>query len=294
MKIAIYGSRRQHSSLPQVRAFFEEARRRGAELILHRKLYEHLREEMPDFMAEVECETVEELGPEAAADYAVSLGGDGTFLRTAAWIGSRCIPIIGVNTGHLGYLAALDIADLPHLPEALAKASVLFRVEKRSLIEVDCEAVRRKRLWPYALNEVALMKEESASMIVAETWLGDEPLAEYRADGLLVSTPTGSTAYNLSVGGPLVEPELDVHIISPVAAHSLAMRPLVVGGGDPLRIVPGGRAPYVRLALDGRSVSVAKGEEIVLRRGPFHTLVMQLRTRSFTDTLRTKLHWGDE
>lgn len=294
MKIAIYGSRRQHGSLAQVRAFFEDARRRGAELVVHRKLYTHLMEEMPEFMAGVRCETVEALEPEQTADYAVSLGGDGTFLRTAAWIGARRIPIIGVNTGHLGYLAALDIADLPLLPEALEKASVLFRVESRSLIEVDCEAVRRKNVWPYALNEVALTKEESASMIVAETWLGDEPLAEYRADGLLVSTPTGSTAYNLSVGGPLVEPELDVHIISPIAAHSLAMRPLVVGSGNPLRIVPGGRAPFVRLSLDGRSVAVAKGEEIVLRRAAFPTLVMQLRTRSFTDTLRNKLHWGDE
>ncbi|MDE6311710.1 MAG: NAD(+)/NADH kinase [Muribaculaceae bacterium] len=293
MRIAIYGSRRQHDSLAEVSAFLSDASRRGIELTIHRKLFKHLREEMPAFMSGIACRVVDELG-DSVADYAVSLGGDGTFLRTAAWVGSRMIPIIGVNTGHLGYLAALDIADLPLLPEVLGRASETFRIEHRSLIEVECEAVREKGLWPYALNEVAVMKEESASMIVAETWIGDESLAEYRADGLIVCTPTGSTAYNLSVGGPLVDPELDVHVISPIACHSLAMRPLVVGSRRPLRILPGGRAPFVRLAIDGRSVPVANGEEIVLRRAPFPTLVAQLRSRTFTDTLRHKLHWADE
>lgn len=293
MRIAIYGSRRQHDNLTEVRAFFDACARAGVGLVLHRKLFRHLGEEMPDAVAAMDCAVVDELG-DIRPDYAVSLGGDGTFLRTAAWVGDREIPIIGVNTGHLGYLAALDIADMPMLLLALENAGELFRIEPRSLIGVGCPSLHFHNIWPYALNEVALTKEETASMIVADTWLGDEHLAEYRADGILVSTPTGSTAYNLSVGGPLVEPGLDVHIIAPVAAHSLSMRPLVVGGARPLRIIAGGRAPHMRLAIDGRSLRVENGEEIVLSRAPFRTMVMQAKARTFSDTLRRKLHWGDE
>lgn len=293
MKIAIYGSRRQHANLTEVRAFLEACIRAGVELTFHRKLFRHLEEEIPDAVASLECIVVDDFGT-TEADFVVSLGGDGTFLRTAAWVGVREIPIVGVNTGHLGYLAALDISDLPLLPAALAHASDFFRVEGRSLIAVECPSLRPDGIWPYALNEVALIKEESASMIVTDMWIGDEHLAEYRADGILVSTPTGSTAYNLSVGGPLVEPELDVHIIAPIAAHSLSMRPLVVGGKRPLRLIPGGRSAHMRLAIDGRSLRVENGEEIILRRAPFRTMVMQGKGRTFSDTLRRKLHWGDE
>ena len=293
MKIAIYGSRRQHDNLAAIRAFLKAAAREGVGLVFHRKLFRHLQEEMPADMAALRCEVVDEFEGRSA-DFAISLGGDGTFLRTAAWVGAREIPIVGVNTGHLGYLAALDIADLPALPSALAGAEEIFRVEPRSLIEVSCPSLEHHRVWPFALNEVALTKEETASMIVADTWLGSEHLAEYRADGILFSTPTGSTAYSLSVGGPLVEPELDVHIIAPIAAHSLSMRPLVVGGGRPLRVIPGGRAPHMRLSIDGRSLRVENGEEITLRRAPFRTIVLQRKDRSFSDTLRLKLHWGEE
>lgn len=292
MKIAIYGSRRQHDNLQQLRGFLEAAASRGHELIFHRKLYRHLMEEIPGEMSQRHYEVVDSLGS-LQPQYAVSLGGDGTFLRTAAWVGSREIPIVGVNTGHLGYLAPLAIDDLPLLPLALENAAELFRVEPRTLIEVRCPSLEGRDIWPYALNEVALIKEETASMIVADTWIGDEHLAEYRADGVLVSTPTGSTAYNLSVGGPLVEPDLDVFIIAPVAAHSLSMRPLVVGSGRTLRIIPGGRATHMRLAVDGRSLEVENGETIELMKAPFRTPVMQARGHSFTDTLRRKLHWSD-
>ena len=145
----------------------------------------------------------------------------------------------------------------------------------------------------YALNEVAISKEESASMINAEVSLGETPLAEYRADGLIVCTSTGSTAYNLSVGGPIVEPTLDVCVISPVAAHSLSMRPLVVGLSQPVRIVPTGRARHIRLALDGRSVLVDAGTPVELSKAPFDVLVMQVADHTFADTLRKKLHWGE-
>lgn len=130
-------------------------------------------------------------------------------------------------------------------------------------------------------------------MIEARVSVGNLPLAEYRADGLILSTPTGSTAYNLSVGGPIVQPTLDVCVISPVAAHSLSMRPLVIDGGAPVTIVPEGRARHVRIALDGRSTLLDVGSPVVLIRAPFKVLVMQAAGHTFADTIRRKLHWGE-
>ena len=293
MTIAVYGSRRQHDNLSQLRAFIRAAAQANIRLLVHTKLFRHIKEEMPDAFEGADAREVVDIDA-LCPDYAVSIGGDGTFLRTAAWVGDRNIPILGVNTGHLGFLSALDCGDLPLIPLALTNADELFRIEPRSLIHVSSPSLDASGVWPYALNEVALLKEETASMIVANTHIGAEPLANYYADGLIVSTPTGSTAYNLSIGGPLVQPDLDVHIIAPVAAHSLSMRPLVVGTSKPITIIPGGRAPHLRLAIDGRSLRVNNGETIIITRAPFQIRILQGKTHTFTDTLRRKLHWGEE
>lgn len=287
MKIVIYGSRRQQSALSEVARFLEVLSRRGDEVTMHPKLYRHLEEYIPSALAAVVCGDSAQ-APDA--DLAVSLGGDGTFLRTAQWLNGREVPVVGVNTGHLGYLAALSIAQLPELPGLIA--TDYLRVERRSVLEVLSpdlpEAIGR-----YALNEVAIAKEESASMITACVSLNGTPLADYRADGLLVCTSTGSTAYNLSVGGPLVAPTLDLCVISPVAAHSLSMRPLVIGGADSIAIEPRSRARHIRLAVDGRSVLLDEGTPVRLALAPFKVLVMQPSEHTFADTLREKLHWGE-
>lgn len=287
MKIAIYGSRRQYGAFAEVASFLHVLSDRGDVVMMHHKLYNHLREEIPSALGGVVCVGV---GSCVEADLAVSLGGDGTFLRTVQWLGGRQIPIVGVNTGHLGYLAALSIDQLPNLPTLIA--GDYLRIERRSLLHVSAPTLPPE-VGAYALNEVAISKEESASMINAEVTLGDTPLASYRADGLIVCTSTGSTAYNLSVGGPIVEPTLDVCVISPVAAHSLSMRPLVVGLSQPVTIVPTSRARHIRLALDGRSVLVEAGTPVVLSKASFQVLVMQVAGHTFADTLRQKLHWGE-
>ncbi len=288
MIIAIYGSRRQYGVFDYVAAFLDKLRRRGDSVVMHRKLYVHLLEHIPEAVRDVAL-VVD--GPDFSADLAVSLGGDGTFLRTAMWVGEKEIPIVGVNTGHLGYLAALAIDQLSMLPELIADD--YLRIERRSLLQVTSPALPLG-VGCYALNEVAISKEESASMIQAAVSLGDQPLADYRADGLIVCTSTGSTAYNLSVGGPIVQPTLDVCVISPVAAHSLSMRPLVVNAATSITIVPGGRAAHIRLALDGRSTLVDVGTPVVIRQAPFKVLVMQTADHTFADTLRSKLHWGEQ
>ncbi len=287
MKIAIYGSRRQYGAFAEVSAFLKVLAGRGDSVFMHHKLYRHLHDEIPEALGGVVCVEADE---SVEADLAVSLGGDGTFLRTAQWLAPQQVPVVGVNTGHLGYLTALTIAQLPELPELIA--GDYLRIERRSLLRVTSPKLPPE-VGMYALNEVAISKEESASMINAEVSLGETPLAEYRADGLIVCTSTGSTAYNLSVGGPIVEPTLDVCVISPVAAHSLSMRPLVVGLSQPVRIVPTGRARHIRLALDGRSVLVDAGTPVELSKAPFDVLVMQVADHTFADTLRKKLHWGE-
>ncbi|MDE5683316.1 MAG: NAD(+)/NADH kinase [Muribaculaceae bacterium] len=286
MRIAIYGSRRQQEAAPTVARFLETLHSKGVETVMHRKLYRHLLEVIPESLTHVG--TVTET-PRFTADMAVSLGGDGTFLRTAMWVADKQIPIVGVNTGHLGYLTSLTIGQLPSLLDMVA--SDRFRIERRSLIHLDAPFLG-EHFYPYALNEFALTREDTASMISARVSVDGVDLGDYRADGLLVCTSTGSTAYNLSVGGPIVQPTVDVHVIAPVAAHSLAMRPLVVDGAAEIAIVPSGRANRVRLALDGRSADVDMGTRICLSKAPFKVLVMQLADHTFADALREKLHWG--
>ncbi len=285
--IAIFGSRRQQPYLPQIEAFLGNVAAKGIRVLMHSKLYDHLAELAHHTLAGVErCSSAETI----SADLAVSLGGDGTFLRTAQWVGPQGIPIVGVNTGHLGYLAALSIDRLPDLPELIANDA--FVVEYRAMLSVDSPDLPAG-VGRYALNEIALSKEESASMIYAAVSLDGEPLADYKADGLLVATPTGSTAYNLSVGGPIVQPTVAVWGLSPVAAHSLSMRPMVVDARSKISIIPSGRSPHVRLAIDGRSVIIENGTEICLSQAPFKLAVLQLRDHTFADILRRKLHWAE-
>lgn len=286
MKIAIYGSRRQHSAIAGIARFLDVLRGRGIAIAMHQKLLAHLAEIAPDIIG-----GVAEAATPAGADLVVSLGGDGTFLRSAVWVCDLEIPIVGVNTGHLGFLSAMSLEELPHLPELIENDR--FRLESRTLLCLS-QPQMPDFVGRYALNDISITKEESASMISAAVSLDGIFLADYRADGLIICTSTGSTAYSMSVGGPIVQPTVDVNVISPVAAHSLSMRPLVVDGRSRISIVPQGRSSQVRVALDGRSAPVDMGTEIVISRAPFCVKVLQKADHSFADTLRSKLHWGEQ
>jgi NAD+ kinase len=166
-----------------------------------------------------------------------------------------------------------------------------YLIEKRSLISVEgvSELENRNR---YALNEVAILKQDNASMITLETTVGGRLLANYRGDGLILATPTGSTGYNLSVGGPIIEPTAPNWVISPIAAHSLTIRPLVVSNESVIKATTTSRATNYRLSLDGRSITLPEGSSITLRKAPFGIKVAQRLNHHFTDTLRNKLLWG--
>ncbi len=285
--IAIFGSRRQQPFVSYIQTFIAAIHGKGIHIVMHHKLYDHLAGIVPAALDGVERHSGDST---VSADLAVSLGGDGTFLRTAQWVGPQGIPVVGVNTGHLGYLSALPVDRLPELPDLIAADA--FAIERRPMLCIDSPAMP-PQVGRYALNEIALSKEESASMIYAEVCVGGTPLADYKADGLIIATSTGSTAYNLSVGGPIVQPTVPVWILSPVAAHSLSMRPMVVDAASDITVVPSGRAPHVRLAVDGRSMIIDCGTEIKISRAPFDLAVLQLKDHTFADTLRRKLHWAE-
>lgn len=284
MTIAIYGSKRQDATaINALKAFLLSLRQKGIRSVMHGKLYRFLcqTDRAAADLADTVCDT-----PDFCADLAVSLGGDGTFLRTTAWVGRREIPIVGVNTGHVGYLAALSIGQLPRLTDLIAADALA--VERRILVEVSCPALPDDA-WPYALNEAVVSKMDNASMIEAEVRIDGHLMAHYRADGLIAATPTGSTAYNLSVGGPIIQPTVNAFAISPVAAHSLSMRPMVVDADSVLSVVTGGRSDHARLALDGRCYTIPTGAPVTIRKAPFHTLILQPSSHSFAQTLREKL-----
>lgn len=287
MKIAVYGSRRLSAWTDPIRLFLAQLASRGIEVVMHSKIYEHLRQTMPEAVVAV-GEVVSD--DRFSADLAVSLGGDGTMLRTAVWVGDKEIPLIGFNAGHLGFLTVAPISELPDMLGTLDADG--YRMERRSLLQVVEPALPA---WcaPYALNEIALGKVENSSMITARVTIDGSPLADYRADGLIVCTATGSTAYNLSVGGPIVQPTLDVCVLAPVAAHSLSMRPMVVSADAQIEIQAEARASHVRLSLDSRSLELAAGTTIALRRAPFGVRLLQPADRLFATILRDKLHWAE-
>lgn len=284
MRLAIYGSKRQDDYLPLIEEFLNAISSHGDNVVMHAKLYHYLLHLMPRALKCVErvCDTCD-----FTADYVVSLGGDGSFLRTAAWVGSKGIPVVGVNSGHLGFLASLDILELPQLPEILSRKE--FTVEDLALLEV---VEPRVPGWPFALNEVTVTKSDSSSIIEVDVQVDGTELARYRADGLIISTPTGSTAYNLSVGGPILAPDTPAIVMSPIAAHSLSMRPLVLSNRVVLTMKCESRSSHYRISLDGRAVSFPLEEPVKLRKAPFSIRAIRLKDRNFPETLRNKLAWG--
>lgn len=286
MKVAIYGNMYQEDYLNQLSDFLEALSHSEIKVEIESKFYNYLSRMLP---TELSVDGVI-VGSDFEADMAISIGGDGTFLRTARWVGDKQIPILGINTGHLGYLADITVDEMIPAVEDLKNG--LYKIENRSLIEVT--STRKEAIvdWNYALNEVAILKQDTSSMIEIETKVNDTDLATYKGDGLIVSTPTGSTGYNLSVGGPIVEPTAPNWIISPIAAHSLTMRPLVVSDSRELTITTTSRATNYRVSLDGRSVTFPVGSTIKLRKAPFVVKVVQRMNHNFGSTLRNKLLWG--
>lgn len=225
------------------------------------------------------------------ADIAISLGGDGTFLEAARRVGNKGIPILGVNTGRLGFLADISADEINETIEYVCRNE--FQTEKRSVIQVECNDCRLNG-YPYALNEVAVLKRDNSSMISIRVEIDGEYLTTYQADGLLVNTPTGSTGYALSVGGPIIVPQCGTFGITPVAPHSLNMRPITLGDDVEISLSVASRSHNFLVAIDGRSETCREGSRLTLRKAPYTVKVLKHPRRSFFTTLRQKLMWGTD
>lgn len=281
---AICGNTYQDGSIAALADFFSLLEAKGFQLKIESRFASYLFSKGIDMAGRVYC-----VDFPLDAEALVSFGGDGTFLHAARWAGASGVPVLGVNTGHLGFLASFSLDRTDDLLEVLVDCRAI--VERRSLLKVESRHLPPD-IWPYALNEIALQKEETSSMISVHSEIDGCFLADYLADGLIVSTPTGSTAYNLSAGGPIVQPTLDCMVLSPIAPHTLTMRPLVVGGDSVLRLTASSRETDFRLSLDGRSFLMKCGTVMKISKAGFEICVLRRPEDEFPTLLRDKLLWG--
>lgn len=284
MKIAIYGNAYQGEFADALRQLFTAlGERDGIELEFERSYFEYLSEALHEFAP---GKTFREADP-AAADLVISIGGDGTFLHAASAVGAAETPIMGLNAGHLGYLSAAPVTAVGKVVADITQGDYL--VGPRTMLQVSCPEIEGH---PCALNEVAVMRQATDSMIAVDAFIGSEPLATYLGDGLIIATPTGSTAYNLSVGGPILAPSAPSWVITPVAPHSLTMRPLVVSNNTCITLAGYSRSEHYSLAVDGHAYTLPAGTKVEITRAPYVTNVVRLPGRTFIDSLREKLLWG--
>ena len=268
-----------------IKCLFDALRKRGAEVYVDAPFHSFLTDGLgfkPDVSGLL-------AGDEFDLDIALSVGGDGTFLRTAARVNRQDIPILGINTGRLGFLADIGGDELERTLDEIFQGQ--YRVEERTLLRL-CTENRLFRGYNYALNEIAVLKRDSSSMITIHTFLNDEYLTSYQADGLVVATPTGSTAYSMSVNGPIIVPQGNSLVLSPVAPHSLNVRPLVIPDSYTITLRVESRNKYFLISLDGRSEIFPLGVELKMRKADYTAKVIKRHNHTFYQTLREKLMWG--
>jgi len=228
-------------------------------------------------------------GCDFQADFVISMGGDGTLLKTASRVRDKLIPIVGINMGRLGFLADASDADVETCIDALYRGD--YRIEDRSLIRVETDGEPIDG-YECALNDVAILKRDSASMISIRTTINGEYLTTYQADGLVISTPTGSTAYSMSNGGPIIVPQTGVNVMTAVAPHSLNIRPVVIPDSAKIELTVSSRSHTFLVAIDGRSGKLPEGTTLRLTRAPYIIKVVKRSSTHYFSTLREKLMWG--
>ena len=296
MTIAVFGNAMKSQTLVEVRHILEFMTEKGVHVLLSQELRQELDlREYPGFPENWDSDEQPENVYGEPIDFALSVGGDGTFLTSSAVIGDKNIPILGVNVGHLGFLADVQSQNLDDILQKLVAGE--YTIEQRSLLKVsvlDKEGSFRNDLVmaPNALNEVAILKQGLTNMLSIETRVNGELLHTYHSDGLVISTPTGSTAYNLSIGGPLVVPQNRAIILTPIAPHSLTVKPIVVPDDWTFDIRVSSRYDTYMVSVDGRSQSLSTDMSLHIERAPYTVKVVQIGDNSFLKSLRTKLNWG--
>jgi NAD+ kinase len=285
MKIIIFGNKHRKEIIKYTTDLVVALRKKNVEILLEEDFYR--------FLAESNCDVsfVSEVIKDNAfdADFAFTIGGDGTFIRGAAKIGKKDIPILGINAGRLGFLADVSGDEIrPAVEEILSGKYV---IEERALLKLHTDD-KSYSDFNYALNEIAILKQDTSSMITIHVSVNETFLNSYQADGLLVATSTGSTAYSMSVGGPILVPQSPSFIITPVAPHSLNVRPLIIPDNWEIELSVESRNDYFLIALDGRNNVFHEKTKLKIKKASFTTKVLKRENQDFFSILRSKLMWG--
>ncbi len=287
MKAAIYSRIMEEGQAQNVQIFFDELEKQKIEPVIFGAFYEQIKAiiRLPADTAIFSLS--EDLTEEI--EFIISLGGDGTLLDTVTMVRDKNIPIMGINFGRLGFLASIGQDEVKIAVQAIAKRT--YVTDKRTLIHLDADLPLFGNV-PYALNEFALHKRDTASMIKIHTYLNGEFLNTYWADGLIMATPTGSTGYSLSCGGPIVFPDSGSFVITPVAPHNLNVRPLIVPDDNIISFEVESRSENIICSLDSRREIVGKNVSLAVKKENFTISLMRLSENSFLQTLHNKLTWG--
>ena len=285
LRFALFGNvyqAKKSASIQKILSFLAE---RNADVYVEKEFYDfltrsqHLRVDV--------TEVIE--GQDFEADFALSMGGDGTFLKTAHFVGDKQIPIMGVNMGRLGFLADVTPGEIETALKALYQGD--YELEDHAVIQVETDG-EPLTICPKALNDIAVLKRDNASMISIRTCVNGDYLVTYQADGLIVSTPTGSTAYSLSNGGPIIVPQTGVICLTAVAPHSLNIRPVVIPDDAEVTLSVESRSHNFLIAIDGRSQKCSEGTRLTIRKAPYNIKIVKRSGHRYYGTLREKMMWG--
>ena len=285
MKIAIFGNMYRDIIVSHIEMIINYLKNKDVKFLFNEKLYNLLEKSID--LKETEIEIIQ--GNDFSADLALSIGGDGTFLNTASLVRDKQIPILGINIGRLGFLA--DVSDNTITKALDAFLANDYIIEERTLLHVKTSD-NSNLGHPFAMNEIAILKQDSSSMISINTSVNGEVVHTYQADGLIVSTPTGSTAYSLSVGGPIVVPQAQSFILSPVASHSLNVRPLIIPDTWDIELEIFSRSNSYLIAVDGHSKVLDEKTKLRITKADYTIKVVKQKDYTFFDTLKNKLMWG--
>lgn len=291
MKVAIYGQYYQNSTEPIIRDIFVFFNKNNVELVIESEFLEILYEKKIVSKEYNTFSSYTEL--DASFDMLISIGGDGTILRAATLVRNSGVPILGINAGRLGFLATVQKENIDAFLQIVIDKK--YSLSRRTLLSLSCSPQNESlQDINFAMNEITVSRKDTTSMITIDTYLNNEFLNSYWADGLIISTPTGSTGYSLSCGGPILTPDVESFVITPIAPHNLNARPLVIPDETEIRLKITGREEHYLVSLDSRITSVKNESILTLRKTPFKINMVEIPEETFLKTLRTKLLWGED
>jgi len=285
LRFALFGKRFQDNKSMTIQKILICLQAHNAEVYIDRRFYDYLKDTL---RLKVSAAIVFD-DYDFDVDFIVSVGGDGTFLRAASRVGAKNTPIVGVNTGRLGFLASVLPGEIDCAFDEIFRGD--YKIEEHAVIQLSADGEPIEGV-PYALNDIAVLKRDDASMISIRTWVNDEYLVTYQADGVIISTPTGSTAYNLSNGGPIMVPDARNLCITPVAPHSLNIRPIVINDDNSIQLEVESRSHNFLVAIDGRSEKLVEGTRLKINKAPFNIKIVKRQDQRYFSTLREKMMWG--